>query len=265
MGGVASAPRMIASAMRAARTFARTSWTRTMSTPGGDAERRRRERRLEPLVGRQVEDLAERRLARRPEQDRPAEDAQRAEVAEQDARLCSAVFPKPIPGSTMIRSQSDAGAAAPARSPPRDRRRLAAPRRRPRPARAAAPAPPRSATSARSTRGTTRATARSRRSCPRGAGRRRGRGAAAGPRSAGSARARCARRGAAPPPVDAGGAVDVHDVGVGAEAELRSAVPAHRDDRRTRCRRRSGCTSASAPVSAAVGDRARARRRAPRP
>jgi len=48
----------------------------------GDAERRRRQGGLESLGGRQVEDTTERGLAARPEQDRPAEDAQEFELAE---------------------------------------------------------------------------------------------------------------------------------------------------------------------------------------
>ena len=54
-----------------------------MSTPGRDPERGRRGGRLDALVGGQVEHLAQGRLARRAEQHRAAEDAERAEVAEQ--------------------------------------------------------------------------------------------------------------------------------------------------------------------------------------
>ena len=51
--------------------------------PARDAERCRRQRALEALVGREVEHLADGRLAARAQQDRPAESAQRVELAQQ--------------------------------------------------------------------------------------------------------------------------------------------------------------------------------------
>ena len=76
-------PRTIASVIRATRTFGPDVVDPDDVRAGGDPERGRRQGRLEPLVGRQVEDPAEGRLARRAEQDRPAEDAQRAELAQE--------------------------------------------------------------------------------------------------------------------------------------------------------------------------------------
>ena len=65
-GGLAcQVPRTIASLIRAARTLARDVVDADDVDARGDPERGRGERRLEPLVGRQVEDLAEGRLARR--------------------------------------------------------------------------------------------------------------------------------------------------------------------------------------------------------
>ena len=114
--------RTTASASRAARTFGRD----VVDADEIDARPRRqggrRERRLEPLVGGQVEHPPEGRLARRPEQDRPAEHAQLGQLRRRSSRLCSGVLPKPKPGSTISDSQRAAGRDARDRWPAAGRR-----------------------------------------------------------------------------------------------------------------------------------------------
>ena len=106
-------PRTIASLMRAARTFASHVVHADDVDAGGDAQGGRRERRLEPLVGRQVEDLARASTCATSR----AGPAGRAPAARRgprsSSRLWSAVFPKPMPGSTMIDPRGDPGADRP--------------------------------------------------------------------------------------------------------------------------------------------------------
>ena len=103
---------------------------------GGDAQRGRRERRLEPLVRRQVEHLAQRRLARRAEQDRPAERRPARRRPRSSSRFWSGRLPEADAGV-------DDDRAARGRPPRQPARRRPAGRRRPRRRRRRRPARPR--------------------------------------------------------------------------------------------------------------------------
>ena len=121
-------PRMIASAVRATRTLARTSWTRTTSAPAAMPR---------AVVAR----VASRRWSAGRSRIRPSVDlldvpsrigrpsTRSSPSAARIATLCSGVFPKPKPGSTMscsratpaptARSIAPAGPRSPRRRDPR--------------------------------------------------------------------------------------------------------------------------------------------------
>ena len=109
-------PRTIASAIRAARTFGRTSWTRTMSTPAATpsavvarvASRRWSAGRSSTLPSVDLRDV--------PEEDRPAQDAQRGEVAEQ-REVVLGRLPEPEARVDDDRSQRNARRRPRGRSP----------------------------------------------------------------------------------------------------------------------------------------------------
>ena len=63
----------------------------------------------EPLADLAPGERAEEALARAADDDRPAELARARRARRSSSRLCSTVLPKPIPGSTQIRSLVDPG------------------------------------------------------------------------------------------------------------------------------------------------------------
>ena len=90
---------------------------------GRDPQGGRRERPLEPLLDRQVEDPAERRLAGGPQQDRPAQRPERAEMAKDLDVVLAASCRTRSPGRPSVaprrrRARSLARAPAPGRRPP---------------------------------------------------------------------------------------------------------------------------------------------------
>ena len=113
--GSRAAPRTMASVMRAARTLACDVVDPDDVDAGGDAERGRGQRRLEPLVGRQVEDPPRVDLRDVPRRIGRPSTRELAQVA-QEPRFWSGVLPKPNPGSTISDSR-----ATPSRDGPLDR------------------------------------------------------------------------------------------------------------------------------------------------
>ena len=91
-----------ASAIRAARTFGRTSWTRTMSTPAATPEGRRRERRLEALVGAAGRGPCRGSTCARCRGGSAGRGRAALASSRSRPRLWAGVLPNPNPGSTTI-------------------------------------------------------------------------------------------------------------------------------------------------------------------